>query len=74
MLKIVPYVGNKITLHEKYLLNLNSLGIISPRLSVIILVKNIFKIDVTTIISLYMASLENPANENSQIQVKLVLE
>ena len=74
MLKIVSHVGNKIRLHEKNLLNLNSLGIISPRLSVIILVKNVFKIAFTTIISLYMVSLENPANENSQIQLKLVLE
>ena len=67
MSKIVPHVRNKIRLHEKYLLDFNSLGITSPTFLVIILVKYAFKISVTTIISLYMLSLENGANEKSEI-------
>ena len=48
----------------KVLLNDNSLEIIWPSLLLLILIKNAIK---NVAISLYMVSLENPKNQNSEI-------
>ena len=57
---------NKIRLHVKYLLNVKSLEIIWPSF-LLILIKNAIKNAITVVISLYMVSLENPENLNSEI-------
>ena len=67
MLKNVPHVQNKIILHVKYLLNVNSLEIIWSSFLLLILIKNAIKNDVTAVSNLYMVSLENPKNQNSEI-------
>ena len=64
MFKNVSHVKNKIRLHVKVLLNDNSLEIIWPSLLLLILIKNAIK---NVAISLYMVSLENPKNQNSEI-------
>ena len=58
---------NKIRLQVKYLLNVYSLEIISSRFLLLILIKNAIKNAVTAVIILYMVSLENPENQNSEI-------
>ena len=76
MFKNVPHVQNKIRLHVKHLLN-GKFGDYLIQLLLSILIKNAIKNAVTAVISLYMVSLENPENQNSEIaaiQVKLVLE
>ena len=67
MLKNVPYVKNKIKLHEKNLLNVNSLEIILSSFLLLILMKNAMINALTTVVSLSMVSLENPENQNSEI-------
>ena len=67
MFKNVPYVKNKIKLHEKNLLNVNSLEIILSSFLLLILMKNAMKNALTTVVSLSMVSLENPENQNSEI-------
>ena len=51
----------------KYLLNVNSLEIIWSSFLLLILIKNAIKNAITVVISLYMVSLENPENQNSEI-------
>ena len=58
---------NKIKLHVKYLLNVNSLEIIWSSSLLLILIKNAIKNAVKAVISLYMVCLENPENQNSEI-------
>ena len=58
---------NKIRLQVKYMLNVYSLEIISSRFLLLILIKNAIKNAVTAVFSLYMVSLENPENQNSEI-------
>ena len=58
---------NKIRLHVKYLLNVKSLEIIWSSFLLLVLIKNAIKNAVTVVISLYMVSLENPENQNSEI-------
>ena len=60
MFKNVPHVLNKIRLHVKYLLNVNSLEIIWSSSLLLILIKNATKNAVKAVISLYMECLENP--------------
>ena len=67
MFKNVPYVKNKIKLHEKNLLNVNSLEIILSSFLLLILIKNAIKNAVTAVISLHMVSLKNLENQNSEI-------
>ena len=67
MFKNVPYVKNKIKLHVKYLLKVNSLEMIWFSFSLLILIKNAIKNAVVAVISLYMMCLENPENQNSEI-------
>ena len=58
---------NKVRLHAKYLLNIKSLEIIWYSFLLLILIKNAIKNAITVAISLYMVSLENPENQNSEI-------
>ena len=51
----------------KYLLHVNSLGIIWSSFLSLILIKNAIKNAVTAIISLYVVCLENLENQNSEI-------
>ena len=51
----------------KYLLNVKSLEIIWSSFLLLILIKNAIKNAITVVISLYMVSLENPENQNSEI-------
>ena len=67
MFKSVPYVQNKIRLHVKYLLNVNSLEIICSSFLLSISIKNAIKNAVAAVISLYMVNLKNPENQNSEI-------
>ena len=67
MFKNVPHVQNKISLHVKYLLNVNSLEIICSSFLLSLLIKNAIKNAVTAVVSLYMVNLENPENQNSEI-------
>ena len=69
MFKNAPHVQNKIRLHVKYLLNVNSLEIIWSSFLLLILIKNAIKNAVTTVIKLYMVRLENRENQNSEIVV-----
>ena len=63
MLKKVPHMQNKIRLHVKYVLNINSLQITCPSLEfLLILIKNAIKDGISDVISLYMVSLESLAN------------
>ena len=69
MLKNVRHVQNKIKLHVKYLLNVNSF--IITRLSdlsflLLLLIKNAIKNAVTAVFSLYMVNLKNPEYQNSE--------
>ena len=57
----------KTRLHLKYLLNIKSLEIIWSSFLLLILIKNAIKNATTVVISLYMMSLENPENQNSEI-------
>ena len=52
----------------KYLLNVSSLKITWSSFLLLILIKNAIKNAVTAVISLYMVSLENPENQNSEIK------
>ena len=67
MFKNVPYAQNKIRLHLKYLLNVNSLEIIWSSFLLLILIKNAAKKAVTAFVRLYMVVLENPENQTSEI-------
>ena len=67
MFKNVPHWQNKITLHVKYLLKVNSLEIIWSSILLLILIKNAIKNAATAVISLYMVCLENTENQNSEI-------
>ena len=67
MFKSVSYVQNKIRLHVKYLLNVNSLEIICSSFLLSISIKNAIKNAVAAVISLYMVNLKNPENQNSEI-------
>ena len=67
MFKNVPHAQNKIRLHVKYLLNVNSLEIIWSRFLLLILIKNAVKKTVNAFVSFYMVVLENPENQNSEI-------
>ena len=53
---------NKIRLHVEYLLN-----VIWSSFLLLILIKNAIKNALVAFISLYMMSLENPENRNSEI-------
>ena len=67
MFENVPHVQNKIRLHVKYLLNVNSLEIIWSTFSLLLLINNAIKNAVTAVVSLFMVNLENPENQNSEI-------
>ena len=68
MLKKVPHMQNKIKLHVKYVLNINSLQITCSSLEfLLILIKNAIKDDISDVISLYMVSLESLSNWKSEI-------
>ena len=63
MLKKVPHMQNKIKLHVKYVLNINSLQITCSSLEfLLILIKNAIKDGISDVISLYMVSLESLSN------------
>ena len=58
--------------HVKYLLNVKSLEIIwSSFLLLLILIKNALKNAITIVVSLYMVSIENPENQNSEIAANI---
>ena len=61
MFRNVPHVQNKIRLHVKYLLNVNSLEIIWSSFLLLILIKNAIK----------NAVKENPENQNSEIAANI---
>ena len=68
MFKNVSHVQNKIRrLHVKYLPNGNNLQILWSSFLLLIFVKNAIKDAVTAVLSLCMAYLENPENQNSEI-------
>ena len=68
MLKKVPHMQNKIKLHVKYVLNINSLQITCSSLEfLLILIKNAIKDGISDVISLYMVSLESLSNWKSEI-------
>ena len=67
MFKSVPHVQNKIRLHVKYLLNVDSLEIIWSGFLLLISTKNAIKNAFAAVISLYMVCVENPKNQNSEI-------
>ena len=65
MSKNVLHVQNKIRLHVKYLLNVNSLEIIGFSFLLLLLIKNAIKNVFTAVVSLYIVNLENPENQSS---------
>ena len=69
MFKNVLHVQNKIRLHVKYLLNFKHICVAVYLIYFFIFNfdQNGIKNNVTAVISLYMVSLENPENQNSEI-------
>ena len=56
------------TLHVKYLLNINSLKIIRSSFLLLLLFKSAIKMLLrSAVVSIYMANLENPENQNYEI-------
>ena len=67
MFKNVPNVQDKIRLHVKYLLNVNSLEVIWSSFLLLLLIKNAIK-KAATALSVYIwRSQKNPENQNSEI-------
>ena len=67
MFKNVPHVQNKIRLHVKYLLNVNSLEIIGSSFLLLLLIENAIKNAGCYCCCQFMVNLENPENQNSEI-------
>ena len=67
MFKNVPNVQDKIRLHVKYLLNVNSLEVIWSSFLLLLLIKNAIK-KAATALSVYIwRSQKNPEKQNSEI-------